>query len=86
MLTSYMRTNGVPEPSFEVDGPEGYGDLPPAMFQARQLLLDALMDMWFLTWGPSAGVFAFAHTVRDIIFSSNYLSNLFLLLYSRIFL
>lgn len=63
MLTDYMRTNGVPAPSFEVNSPEGYGDLPPDVFRARQLLLDALMDMWFLTWGPSGGVFAFAHTV-----------------------
>ncbi|RYP57459.1 hypothetical protein DL769_009464 [Monosporascus sp. CRB-8-3] len=63
MLTGYMRANGVPTPSFEVDSPPGYGDLPPEIFKARQLLLDALMDMWFLTWGPAAGVFAFSHTL-----------------------
>lgn len=64
-LTSYMRANGVPAPSFEVDSPEGYGDrdLPPDVFRARQLLLDALVDMWFLAWGPSGGVLTFAHTV-----------------------
>ncbi|RYO88275.1 hypothetical protein DL766_003713 [Monosporascus sp. MC13-8B] len=63
MLTGYMRANDIPAPSFEVDSPAGYGDLPPEIFTARQLLLDALMDMWFLTWGPAAGVFAFSHTL-----------------------
>ncbi|RYP42261.1 hypothetical protein DL767_000425 [Monosporascus sp. MG133] len=62
MLTGYMRANDFPAPSFEVDSPAGYGDLPPEIFRARQLLLDALMDMWFLTWGPAGGVFAFSHT------------------------
>ncbi|RYP17555.1 hypothetical protein DL765_004444 [Monosporascus sp. GIB2] len=63
MLTGYMRANDLPVPSFEVDSPAGYGALPPDIFGARQLLLDALMDMWFLTWGPAAGVFAFPHTL-----------------------
>ncbi|RYP92595.1 hypothetical protein DL770_001237 [Monosporascus sp. CRB-9-2] len=63
MLTGYMRANDVPAPSFEVDSPTGYGDLPPEIFRARQLLLDALTDMWFLTWGPAGGVFAFSHTL-----------------------
>ncbi|RYP26288.1 hypothetical protein DL768_011758 [Monosporascus sp. mg162] len=63
MLTGYMHANDFPAPSFEVDSPAGYGDLPPEIFRARQLLLDALMDMWFLTWGPASGVFAFSHTL-----------------------
>ncbi|RYP05243.1 hypothetical protein DL764_003950 [Monosporascus ibericus] len=63
MLTDYMRASDLPAPSFEVDSPAGYGDLPPEIFSARQLLLDALTDMWFLTWGPAGGVFAFSHTL-----------------------
>ncbi|ORY63330.1 O-methyltransferase-domain-containing protein [Pseudomassariella vexata] len=60
-LTAYLRENKVPEPTFAADSPTSYSNLSPEIFMTRQVLLDALNDMWYLTQGPSESIFNYVH-------------------------
>ncbi|KAF2192999.1 S-adenosyl-L-methionine-dependent methyltransferase [Zopfia rhizophila CBS 207.26] len=61
-LTRYLCENNVPAPTFAADSPTSYVNLSPEIFMTRQVLLDTLMDMWYLTQGPSESVFNYVHT------------------------
>ncbi|OTB08661.1 hypothetical protein M426DRAFT_316674 [Hypoxylon sp. CI-4A] len=60
-FTRYLRDNNVPEPTFAADSPTSYTNLSPEIFMTRQLLTDALSDMWYLTQGPSESIFNYVH-------------------------
>ncbi|KAI2630706.1 sterigmatocystin 8-O-methyltransferase [Hypoxylon sp. NC1633] len=61
-FTRYLKENAVPEPTFAADSPTNYKNLSPEIFMTRQLLLDTLTDMWYLTQGPSESIFNYVHT------------------------
>ena len=67
-LTRYLQENNVPAPTFAADSPTSYTNLTPEIFVTRQLLLDTLADLSYLTQGPSESIFNYAHTVR-VLFS-----------------
>ena len=52
MVATSLRTNGHPEPSFEVDGPEAYPAGDRQLDMARHELLQHLADMQILVMGP----------------------------------
>ncbi|KAI0011819.1 sterigmatocystin 8-O-methyltransferase [Xylariaceae sp. FL0662B] len=58
----YLKENNIPQPTFAADSPISYSNLSAEMFMTRQQLSDALMDMWYLTQGPSESVFNYVHT------------------------
>lgn len=60
-LTRYLQENNVPAPTFAADSPTSYTGLSPEIFMTRQFLLDSLMDMWYLTQGPSESIFNYVH-------------------------
>jgi hypothetical protein len=62
-LSSYLRENNIPAPTFAADSPTSYANLSPEIFMTRQVLLDTLMDLWYLTQGPSESIFNYVHTV-----------------------
>jgi hypothetical protein len=62
-LTNYLKENDVPAPTFAADSPTSYSNLSPEMFMTRQILTDTLMDMWYLTQGPSESIFNYVHSV-----------------------
>lgn len=62
-FTRFLEETNSPTPSFAADSVTSYENLTPEMFQTRQLLLDTLMDMCYLTQGPSESVFNYVHTV-----------------------
>lgn len=65
-LTTYLEANRIPAPTFAADSPTSYAGLSHEMFMTRQVLLDAIQDMWYLAQGPSESVFNYAHCVRAI--------------------
>ncbi|KAL3427108.1 sterigmatocystin 8-o-methyltransferase [Phlyctema vagabunda] len=66
-LARHLKENNVPEPSFAADSPVMYNTASPEIFMARQVLLDALNDMWYLTQGPSESIFNYCHnTMPDV--------------------
>jgi hypothetical protein len=52
MVTTSLRANGHPEPSFQVDGPESYPAGDRELGIARYELLQHLADMQLLVMGP----------------------------------
>ena len=62
-LNKSLQADNVSVPSFAADSPISYVGLTQETFMARQVLLDAIMDMWYLTQGPSESIFNYAHTV-----------------------
>lgn len=63
-FTRFLKENNVPAPTFAADSPRKYSNLTAESFMTRQALLDTLMDMWYLTQGPSESIFNYVHTVR----------------------
>ncbi|KAL1959679.1 hypothetical protein VTO42DRAFT_1265 [Malbranchea cinnamomea] len=61
-FTRYLHDNNIPTPTLAADSPTSYVNLSAEAFVMRQKLLDALMDMWYLTQGPSESVFNYVHT------------------------
>ncbi|EEP81703.1 conserved hypothetical protein [Uncinocarpus reesii 1704] len=61
-FTRHLRENDVQPPTFAANSPISYSKLTPEMFYIRQMLADALMDMWYLTQGPSESIFNYVHT------------------------
>ncbi|KAG9233480.1 sterigmatocystin 8-O-methyltransferase [Amylocarpus encephaloides] len=60
-LTKYLSENNVPTPTFSADSPTSYENLSPEIFMTRQVLLDAVNDLWYLTQGPSESIFNYVH-------------------------
>ncbi|KAI5863132.1 sterigmatocystin 8-O-methyltransferase [Durotheca rogersii] len=58
----FLKENNVPQPTFAADSPTSYSGLSSEIFITRQLLLDALTDLWYLTQGPSESIFNYVHT------------------------
>ncbi|KAK6222954.1 hypothetical protein LQW54_000766 [Pestalotiopsis sp. IQ-011] len=58
-----MEYNNVEQPTFAADSTLIYTNLTPEIFQFRQLLSDALSDLWYLTQGPSESIFNYVHNV-----------------------
>jgi hypothetical protein len=51
-ITSHLRANSLPEPSFLADSPADRYDLPPPLAGARMVLLGKVLDLYHLTMGP----------------------------------
>ena len=62
-LSHYLQKNEIPAPSFAANSPTSYTGLSPDIFMTRQVLLDSLMDMWYLAQGPSESIFNTVHNV-----------------------
>ncbi|KAI5919442.1 sterigmatocystin 8-O-methyltransferase [Camillea tinctor] len=62
-LTKYLEENKIQAPTFSEDSPTSYTGLSPEIFMTRQVLLDAITDMWYLTQGPSESIFNYVHSV-----------------------
>lgn len=60
-FTAYLNENKIPAPTFAADSVTSYDGLNAEMFVTRQLLLDKLMDMYYLVSGPSESVFNYVH-------------------------
>lgn len=63
-FSRFLKDNSIPEPSFAADSPTSYTGLTAESFMLRQALFDALMDLIYLTQGPSESIFNYVHTVR----------------------
>jgi len=62
-LSTYLSSNNIPAPTFAADSPTSYAGLSHEMFMTRQVLLDAVQDLWYLAQGPSESIFNYAHCV-----------------------
>jgi hypothetical protein len=60
-LTKELEANNVPPITLEADSPTKYERHPGDVFMTRQLLEDALKDMWILSQGPSESVFNYVN-------------------------
>jgi hypothetical protein len=60
-MTKQLEDENMPPITLEADSPTKYERLPGDMFMTRQLLEDALKDMWILSQGPSESVFNYVH-------------------------
>jgi hypothetical protein len=60
-MTKQLEADNVPPVTLEADSPINYERLPGDLFMTRQLLEDALKDMWILSQGPSSSVFNYVH-------------------------
>lgn len=60
-MTRQLEEEKVPLVTLEADSPSKYERLPGDLFMTRQLLEDALKDMWILSQGPSESVFNYVH-------------------------
>lgn len=60
-MTKQLEAEKIPPITLEADSPIKYERLPGDLFFTRQLLEDALKDMWILSQGPSESVFNYVH-------------------------
>ncbi|KAH7384406.1 O-methyltransferase-domain-containing protein [Phaeosphaeria sp. MPI-PUGE-AT-0046c] len=60
-MTKQLEAEKIPPITLEADSPTKYERLPGDLFFTRQLLEDALKDMWILSQGPSESVFNYVH-------------------------
>jgi len=60
-MTKDLEAANLPPITLEADSPIKYASLPGDLFMTRQLLEDALKDMWILSQGPSESVFNYVH-------------------------
>ncbi|KAI4696203.1 uncharacterized protein J4E88_000375 [Alternaria novae-zelandiae] len=60
-MTKQLEAENVTPITLEADSPIKYEKLPGDVFMTRQLLEDALKDMWILSQGPSESVFNYVH-------------------------
>jgi hypothetical protein len=60
-MTKQLETDNVLPVTLEADSPINYERLSGDLFMTRQLLEDALKDMWILSQGPSSSVFNYVH-------------------------
>ncbi|KAF9892841.1 hypothetical protein FE257_000430 [Aspergillus nanangensis] len=61
-FTRFQQENNIPVVTFAADSPTSYSNLTADAFVTRQLLSDALSDMWYLSQGPSESIFNYVHT------------------------
>lgn len=64
-VSTYLSDNKIQAPSFAADSPTSYVGLSHEMFMKRQVLLDAVQDLWYLAQGPSESIFNYAHCVSN---------------------
>ncbi|RYP17064.1 hypothetical protein DL766_008984 [Monosporascus sp. MC13-8B] len=62
-LTRQMTEKNIPAPTLAADSPVKYADMTADIFVTRQLLTDALNDMWYLSQGPSESIYNYVHNV-----------------------
>lgn len=60
-MTADLEAHNIAPVTLEADSPIKYEKLPGDLFFTRQLLEDALKDMWILSQGPSESVFNYVH-------------------------
>jgi hypothetical protein len=60
-MTKQLEEGNVTPVTLEADSPIKYDNVPGDVFFTRQLLEDALKDMWILSQGPSESVFNYVH-------------------------
>jgi hypothetical protein len=60
-MTTQLEAEKIPPVTLEADSPIRYERFPGDLFMTRQLLEDALKDMWILSQGPSESVFNYVH-------------------------
>jgi hypothetical protein len=60
-MTADLEAHNIPPVTLEANSPIKYEKLPGDLFFTRQLLEDALKDMWILSQGPSESVFNYVH-------------------------
>lgn len=60
-MTKQLEADNVTPVTLEADSPIKYERLPDGVFMTRQLLEDALKDMWILSQGPSESVYNYVH-------------------------
>lgn len=60
-MTKQLEAENVTPVTLEADSPIKYEKLPGDVFMTRQLLEDALKDMWILSQGPSESIFNYVH-------------------------
>ena len=63
-FTNFLTANKIQAPTMGADSCTFYSGLTPESFLLRQQLLDTLMDMYYLTQGPSESIFNYVHNVR----------------------
>ncbi|KAJ6440118.1 sterigmatocystin 8-O-methyltransferase [Purpureocillium lavendulum] len=61
-FSTFLKDNDIPEPTFAADSPTSYTGLTAESFMLRQALFDSLMDLIYLTQGPSESIFNYVHT------------------------
>ncbi|KAI1804354.1 S-adenosyl-L-methionine-dependent methyltransferase [Daldinia bambusicola] len=61
-FTKYLKENNISQPTFAADSPTSYSNLSPEIFVTRQLLADALSDLWYLSQGPSESIYNYVHS------------------------
>ncbi|KAI0845177.1 S-adenosyl-L-methionine-dependent methyltransferase [Daldinia vernicosa] len=61
-FTRYLKDNNIQQPTFAADSPTSYSGLSPEIFVTRQLLADALSDLWYLSQGPSESIYNYVHS------------------------
>jgi hypothetical protein len=55
-ISSYMKENGLPEPSFNVDSAVGFPKLPAALQAAREEVIKATAELCELLTGAEQGL------------------------------
>jgi hypothetical protein len=60
-MTKQLEAENITPITLEADSPIKYERLPGDLFMTRQLLEDALKDIWILSQGPSESVFNYVH-------------------------
>jgi hypothetical protein len=60
-MTKQLEAEKILPITLEADSPIKYERLPGDLFMTRQLLEDALKDIWILSQGPSESVFNYVH-------------------------
>lgn len=67
ILSRYYTENSLPEPSFDLDGPEDYSnDLPDEVDEVRAKLRSAISDMQILAAGPKKNIMWMAWSYHDV--------------------
>lgn len=63
-FTNQLQENKIPQATFAADSVLSYEGITGDMFMTRQLLNDALNDMYILSQGPTESVYNYVHNVR----------------------
>lgn len=69
LIEEFLNFNGLPQPSFALDGPPGFPVPPSAahIYQAHDLLLDAARKLTDLVRGPVDSLFEVAARVSIVL-------------------